>query len=38
MRRRLNSGFYRYEIKFDDEAAISNNTYNSDLSQFKDLK
>ena len=38
MRQKLNQGFYRYEVTFEEEAAISNGTYNSNQSQYKDLK
>ena len=38
MRQSLNQGYYRYEVTFDEEAAVSNGTYNSNQSQYRDLK
>ena len=32
------SNYHRYECTFDEEAAISTGTYNSELSQFKEMK
>jgi hypothetical protein len=32
------SNYHRYERTFDEEAGISNGTYSSELSQFKEMK
>uniref|UniRef100_A0A7S3FWT2 RING-type E3 ubiquitin transferase n=1 Tax=Strombidium rassoulzadegani TaxID=1082188 RepID=A0A7S3FWT2_9SPIT len=34
----LQQGYYRYERRFEEDACLSNGTYSSQLSQFKELK